>query len=160
MFSNIVFFIKPVIKQCITQLRVENSIYTSARMLTVGFPFQGRIRLGIRKRFFTGGQWECNRLPKAGVMRLSCQSSRNLWTVPSDIGFDLEWTLVEPGVGLTLIHVGSLPAQDIFCDSMTSIKSLCSWSLLRIIELEEALTQPMTGKQTVFTVWELVQIIE
>ena len=159
MSSNIIFSIKPVIKHCITQLRVENSIYTSAHVFIEGFPFQGRVGLGIRKRFFTGGQWACSRLPRAVVVMPSCQSSRSIWTVLSDIGFDFEWFSVEPGVGLTLIHVGSLPAQDILW-FYTFIKSLCSWSLFRIIEREEALAQPMTEKQAVFTIWEPVQILE
>jgi len=59
------------------------------------------------------GPW--NRLPRAVIMAPGCQSSRSIWAMHSEIGFDFEWFCVEPGVGLSDSY-GSL--LGIFYDSV------------------------------------------
>ena len=44
----------------------------------------------------TRRQWAWNRLPREAGMALSCQISRGVWTVPSDIGFGF-WVVLEMG---------------------------------------------------------------
>jgi len=61
---------------------------------------QGKVRLGVRDRFFTRGQWAWNRLPRAVGTAPSCWSSRSVWTSLSGIGFQCEFSCVRPGVGL------------------------------------------------------------
>ena len=56
---------------------------------------QGKDRLGVRKRFFTRGWWAWNRLPRAVVTVLSCQSSGSVRTVLSHIGFGSRAVLFE-----------------------------------------------------------------
>jgi len=53
----------------------------------------GRVRLGIRKRFFTRRWWAWNRLPRAVVLALSFQRSRIIWTTPSDTGLEF-WAVL------------------------------------------------------------------
>ena len=45
---------------------------------------QGRVRLGVRKKFFTRGHWAWNRLIRAVGIASGCQSSRSVWTPLSD----------------------------------------------------------------------------
>jgi len=69
--------------------------------------YKGRVRMQVRKRFCTRGQWAWHRLSRAMPMALSCWSVRSVWTLLSDI----DWCCVKPEVGLNLC--GSLPTQDI-----------------------------------------------
>ena len=68
---------------------------------------QGRVMLGVRKRFWTRGWQAHNRLPRAVGTALSCWSSRSIWTALSDIGFECwmvlygarswtQWSLLVP----------------------------------------------------------------
>jgi len=79
---------------------------------------QRRVRLDNRKRW-VAGRW--NRLLRAVVMASSCQSSRSVWTIFSDIwsGF---WVGLE---GVELGPFGSLSTQDIlwFYDSRKASKN-------------------------------------
>ena len=50
---------------------------------------QGKVRLGVRKRFFTRGQWAWNRLPRLVVMAPRGWGSRSIWMMLSDIRFKL-----------------------------------------------------------------------
>jgi len=52
-----------------------------------------RFRLNIRKRFFTRGRWARNRLPRALGTAPSCQSSRSIGKMLSDMEFDF-WVVV------------------------------------------------------------------
>lgn len=54
---------------------------------------QRRVRLGVRKRFFTRGQWAWRRFLKAMVTVPGCCSSRSLWTTVSGIGFEF-WVML------------------------------------------------------------------
>jgi len=54
---------------------------------------QGRVKLGIRKRFFTRGRWAWIWMPRAVVTAPSCWSSRSVWRMPSDIGFEF-WVVL------------------------------------------------------------------
>ena len=56
------------------------------------------------------GHW--HRLPRAEVTAPSCQSSRSVWTMLSDIPF--EFWVVLCGVGLD-DPCGSLPSQEYIC---------------------------------------------
>ena len=58
---------------------------------------QGKVRLGVRDRFFTRGQWARNRLPRAVGMAMSCWRSRSVGTMLSDIGFGSGGSYVESG---------------------------------------------------------------
>ena len=53
-----------------------------------------------------------NRLSRAVVVAPSCQSSRSIWTVLSDIGFEFGQSYAEPEVGLK-DPCESLPTQNI-----------------------------------------------
>lgn len=50
---------------------------------------QRKVRLGVKKRFFTGGQWAWNRFPRVMVMASRCWGSRSVWMMLSDIRFEL-----------------------------------------------------------------------
>ena len=51
-----------------------------------------------------------------------CRSSRSVWTALSDIGFDLGWCCVEPGVPSATLKG---PFQlGIFCDPWLSLSAL------------------------------------
>jgi len=59
---------------------------------------QGRVQLGVRKWFFTGGWWAWNRLSNAlsqaaGIQYIYAQCSQKH-------GFSSGWSSVEPGVGI------------------------------------------------------------
>ena len=47
---------------------------------------QGRVRLGVRKTFFTRGPRAWNRLPREVVRASIYQSSRSIWIMVSDTG--------------------------------------------------------------------------
>lgn len=70
---------------------------------------QGRFSLNIRKRW--------NSIPRAVVMKLSCQSSRRIWTTFSEICLIFGWFYVKPGFELD-DPCGSLTTYSIlwFCD--------------------------------------------
>lgn len=53
----------------------------------------GKVRLGVMKRFFSRGSWAWNRLPRARGG--NCLSSRIIWTVLSDSGFEFWVVLCE-----------------------------------------------------------------
>jgi len=57
-------------------------------------------QVGVRGRFCIRGQWAWNRPPMAVNMALSCQSSRNLLTILSDVGFGF-WVVLCGARGLT-----------------------------------------------------------
>lgn len=89
--------------------------------------YQGSVRLGVRKKFFTKEWWAWNSFRKAlGITQYSC-SSRDIWSALLGKGFGF-WVVSGIGGG---DPCGSLSAQDepILYDSMTSL-GLCeenSW---------------------------------
>ena len=68
----------------------------------------GEGQLGVRDRGCTRGWWAWNGLPRA----VSCESSRSVWTLLSNIGPGFGVVLCGAGVGLS-DTCGSLPAEDI-----------------------------------------------
>jgi len=50
-------------------------------------PHKWRVRLDIRKRFFTRGQWSWHWLCRAVGRAPSCRSSKRVCTMLSDVGF-------------------------------------------------------------------------
>jgi len=62
--------------------------------------------VGGRERFFSKGQWAWNRYIRAVVMAPSCWSSKRIWTMLLDIGFEF-WVVQEVGFD---DPCGSLPA--------------------------------------------------
>ena len=50
-----------------------------------GMDLSGEGHLGVRDRVYTRGQWAWNGLPRAVGTAPSCQSSRSVWTLLSDL---------------------------------------------------------------------------
>ena len=82
----------------------------------------GEGQLGVRDRGCTRGRWAWNGLPRAVGTALSAGVQQ------SDIGFDLGWCCVEPGVGL---HdpCGSLPTWGILwvCEKYAQYEICSLW---------------------------------
>ena len=76
---------------------------------------QGRVMLGVRKRFWTRGWQAHNRLPRAVGTALSWWSSMSVWRMLSDIWSDF-WVVPEIDLD-SMILMGPFQLQ-IFYDSM------------------------------------------
>ena len=91
---------------------LSSALCDSDRAQDNGMELSGEGQLGIRGRFCIRGEWAWNRLPRAVGTALSCRSSRRIWTVLSEVGFDFGWCCVGPGFGLSDPWI-SLPSWDV-----------------------------------------------
>ena len=94
---------------------------------------QGWVGVGGRRMFFTSGWWTWNRLSRTVVMASSCQSSRSIQTLLSNIGFE-SWVVL---CGAKSKNRWSFQLR-IFCDSMEWIFSrTAAFCLTRLSRQQE-----------------------